>query len=186
MASLVVAIVDLVISIADLQERRSGVEKQPLPDVPPLVALVGHWLQPTIKNGTQFKITFLTSHFDSGEYHTKPADIAPFEQMTFSCIQNRNFHGVAGGTQFRISFDDAHYMNFAVGWTNPEIGSLKASAVEGGPYYAYEQATDKSTTLTSKDMYEAKDKDGNSLKFRIQITAQPGATPVFVVKQAPA
>ncbi|KAF8803230.1 hypothetical protein BYT27DRAFT_7340934 [Phlegmacium glaucopus] len=142
-------------------------------------------LQCTLKNETQFQVLLQETYFNSGRYWDAPGTFRPFDQLVYSCCNDDNAPtGVAGGTAFRLSLDDRTYFDFALGWTNPLFGSYKAGVVASGSAKdAYDQSDDDGGSLISKDIFEGKDKDGNTAKFHI--SAAPNQRPQFVVVQVP-
>ncbi|KAI0373241.1 hypothetical protein BV20DRAFT_1050152 [Pilatotrama ljubarskyi] len=159
---------------------------QSAPPPPPGIKDKYRWLQGTIKNETQFQIQLIDSYFDSGRYWTAPTDIAPFTQMTFSCCNSDGsfLTGVAGGTAFRIIMNESVHYDFAIGWTAPSLGSLKASIVPGSRgVYGYESASPEGGSFMTDDVYEGKDADGNPAQFKIHFSAAAGLEAMYVVKE---
>ncbi|RPD55160.1 hypothetical protein L226DRAFT_616190 [Lentinus tigrinus ALCF2SS1-7] len=143
------------------------------------------WIQCTLKNETQFDVLLQGTYFDSGRYWDAPGSFGEFSQLVFSCCnQDLEPAGVSGGTAFRLSLDTKHYYDFALGWTNPKIGSIKASVVESSnPKDAYKAAKEGGGSLTSKYVFQGKDKEGKKAQFVIHISAAPGTQTLFVLKQ---
>ncbi|TFK85832.1 hypothetical protein K466DRAFT_664217 [Polyporus arcularius HHB13444] len=134
----------------------------------------------------KFRYIQARTHFDNGKYWDAPGGTGPFTQLVFTgCNQDLEPGGVAGGTAFRLSLDAEHYYDFALGWTHPSVGALKASVVEGTQKAkdAYEAATPEGNALVSTFVFEGKDKDNNKAQFKIHISATPGVQSLYVLKQ---
>ncbi|CDO68902.1 hypothetical protein BN946_scf185000.g45 [Trametes cinnabarina] len=156
------------------------------PPPPPGLKDKWRWLQCTLKNETQFKIQLLDSYFNSGRYWDSPKDVDPFTQMVFSCCNDDGsiLTGVAGGTAFRVILNESVHYDFAVGWTNPAAGSLKASIVPGSRgVYGYESANPDGSSFMDDTVYEAKDGDGNPVQFKLHFSGAAGQEAMFVVKE---
>ena len=87
-----------------------------IPEPPKNLEEKFRWLHATVKNETQFNISFMHTMFDSGRYWEAPGSIDSFKQMSFSCCNGDHtvLTGVSGGNSFRLSLDDKHFLDFAL------------------------------------------------------------------------
>ncbi|ASC72637.1 uncharacterized protein XM38_035950 [Halomicronema hongdechloris C2206] len=136
------------------------------------------WFTMTLNNQTQWDIQYVTSYFDSGRYFTAPTTVEPFKDMEFSgCDKDGSIGtGVSGGSAFKIQIPttDGGYetINFAVGWSNPFIGSFKTSIVlSNDPKDAYNQIQEGTSSISS-DKFQGKDTDDNSVNVQINFVAE--------------
>ncbi|KAF8803225.1 hypothetical protein BYT27DRAFT_6739967 [Phlegmacium glaucopus] len=182
-----IPIIGTIITGIELAKDIKKVADMLIPDPPKELTDKLRWLQCTLKNETQFRVLLLESYFSSGRYWDAPSTFGPFDQLVYSCCNDDYAPtGVSGGTGFRLLLDDQHYFDFALGWTDPLLGSYKAGVVgSGSAKDAYDHANDDGGSLISKDIFEGRDKEGNTAKFRIHISATPGQKPLFVVEQVP-
>ncbi|KAG2069442.1 hypothetical protein BDR04DRAFT_1101520 [Suillus decipiens] len=147
-----------------------------------------HWINCSLKNATQFNYTVVENYFDSGRYWKAPEGDKAFSSTTFSCCNGDGaITGVTGGTAFSLWLDSRQSFDFAVGWTDPLMGSIKAGVVESAKAKAgYDAATREGGYIQSKNQYMGKDEKGNPAKFYIRVSASPGKDPMaFVVQQVP-
>ncbi|KAF8803222.1 hypothetical protein BYT27DRAFT_7214790 [Phlegmacium glaucopus] len=182
-----IAIIGRITTGAELIKKIKEVADMLIPDAPKELTDKFRWLQCTVKNETQFQVLLQETYFDSGRYWDAPGTFGQFSQLVYSCCNDDNAPtGLSGGTAFRLSLDDQHYFDFALGWTSPLLGSYKAGVVASSSAKdAYGSADDHGASLISKDIFEGKDKDGNTAKFRIHVSAAPSQKPLFVVVQVP-
>ncbi|KAG1742168.1 hypothetical protein EDB19DRAFT_1702642 [Suillus lakei] len=145
-----------------------------------------HWINCSLKNATQFNYTVVDTHFSSGRYWKAPEGGNEFSSMMFSCCNGDGaITGATGGTAFNLWLDSKQSFDFAVGWTDPLVGSMKAGVVQStDAEVGYQAASREGGIIKSKNIYEGKDKEGNPAKFYIQVSASPGKDPMsFVVQQ---
>ncbi|KAF7969296.1 hypothetical protein HWV62_22427 [Athelia sp. TMB] len=188
----IIAIITTIISAAELAAKAgkcspaNQVAAELIPAPPTELKEKFRWLQCTIKNETQFDVLLQGTYFDSGRYWTAPGSFSSFAQMVFSCCNGDHtvMTGATGGTALRVSLDDKHFYDVALGWTAPTAGSFKAGVVESSsPKDGYESATAEGKAVISDTIFEGKDKDGNKARFRIHLSAAPGLEALFVIKQ---
>ncbi|KAG1883433.1 hypothetical protein F4604DRAFT_1738366 [Suillus subluteus] len=147
-----------------------------------------HWINCSLKNITQFNYTVVDNYFSSGRYWKAPEGDKAFSSVTFSCCNGDGaITGATGGTAFNLWLDSQQSFDFAVGWTDPLVGSMKAGVVESAVAEAgYDAATREGGHIQSKNLYVGKDEKGNPSKFYIRVSASPGKDPMsFVVQQVP-
>lgn len=157
-----------------------------VPAPPTGLAAKGHALTIRVFNQTQFELVFQDLYFDTGRTYTAPTNVPSFGAMSFSvCETDGPFSaGVSGGVQFAIAIPGVPVQpTFSAGFTNPVLGSYKASVVaDGSAEEAYEAAVD--TTLTARlGPLQGKDKDGQPVALRFRLVSQPGAEPSITVTQ---
>jgi hypothetical protein len=183
----------------------SQVDDMPIPAPPKELTDKFRWLQCTVKNETQFQVFLLDTYLQSGRYWNAPSDFGQFDQLVYCCCSDDYAPtGVSGGTAFRLRLDDQHYFNFALvskcsllwwdlrtthlllqGWSNPLVGPYKVGVVASSfAKEGYDSAGDYGVSLISQDVFEGKDKEGNTAKFLIHISAAPSQKS-FVVAQVP-
>ncbi|KAI0691966.1 hypothetical protein C8T65DRAFT_670230 [Cerioporus squamosus] len=188
-------------SIADalqlLRPRRADAVHIPRPDylhIPPvpLGLTENHrWLQVTILNRTHFRLQYIDTYFSSGEYRTRPTDVAPQSAMTlFGCFSNEFLAGCGGGTRFRVHLDSdgtgtGTFRDFAIGWTSPPFGPHRAGVVfDRSPRVACESATASGAAVMSQWRWErGVDGLGGSRAFKLQVSAEPGSNAVCLVEE---
>jgi len=112
----------------------------------------------TIQNDTDVSITFHDTYFNSGDMFIAPPDsIAPHSSATFGvgggsysgdALRSALMGGVSGGARFCLGDFD-----FAVGFTDPVIGSMKAGVVMDGSAEAGYDAADSDGNTAYKDGY---------------------------------
>ncbi|KAG2109956.1 uncharacterized protein F5147DRAFT_836497 [Suillus discolor] len=103
-----------------------------------------HWINCSLKNATQF------------HYSVKaPGGDGPFSSTTFSCCNGDGaVTGATGGIAFSLWLDSKHSFDFAVGWTDPLLGSMKAGVVESAVAEAgYNAASREGGHIRSKSSY---------------------------------
>ncbi|KAH6909870.1 hypothetical protein BKA70DRAFT_1101952, partial [Coprinopsis sp. MPI-PUGE-AT-0042] len=143
------------------------------------------WLQCTIRNATDFPILAEKAHFDSGRYNDNPGRVDAFEVGTFTACNGDNtfMTGVSGGQTYKIAIDEHHSFVFSIGFTNPWAGSYKAGVVESSnPEKGYEAASQAGGSIESP-LYEAKDHEGEDIRFKLHISATASQRPAFVVSE---
>ncbi|KAG8950271.1 hypothetical protein FRC04_007905 [Tulasnella sp. 424] len=160
------------------------------------------WLVCTVKNMTDFPILSMANYMDSGRYDDSPQRVEPFEIMTFTCCEK--MWGVSGGHSFCINLDSGNQLFFALGFTNPYAGTLKASVevpadsneianlqkdgTEGEEAkiqlakQAYGNCTESPKTIKSP-AYQAKDEKEKDVVFHFEISASSGTYPVYNIKE---
>jgi hypothetical protein len=70
------------------------------------------------------------------------------------------------------------------GWSNPELGSLKAGVVPSSSAEdGYNAVSSTGGAIQSSNIYSGKDKDGNVIKFQVHVSAAPGKDMMYVVNQ---
>ncbi|KAG2065929.1 hypothetical protein BDR04DRAFT_1107731 [Suillus decipiens] len=146
------------------------------------------WINCSLKNITQFNYTVVDNYLSSGRYWKPPAGDKGFSSATFSCCNGEGaISGATGGTAFSLWLDSQQSFDFAVGWSDPLVGSLKAGVVESATAEAgYEAVTREGGHIQSKNLFAGKDENGKPAKFYIQVSASPGKDPMsFVVQQVP-
>ncbi|RDX47336.1 hypothetical protein OH76DRAFT_1484712 [Lentinus brumalis] len=154
----------------------SKVKDAPIPPAPLTLKRAMRWMQATVKNLTQFRIEHVDDFLQQGEFCQRPGDVAPLDQMTFSCCTREGeLTGCGGGAKFRILLHDESALGFAIGWEEPAGPAFPPrSAVvcdpPNDPRYAYHLADERGNFVTS-DRLEATDELG-TVVFRIKITAE--------------
>ncbi|RPD55320.1 hypothetical protein L226DRAFT_574052 [Lentinus tigrinus ALCF2SS1-7] len=154
-----------------------------LPPTPSALKANSRWLQITILNRTHFTLQYIDTYFTSGEYFTRPTDVAPMSDMMFSALSNEFLAGCRGGTRFRIHLEDGTFRDLAIGWANPPIGRYKAGVVFGrSPRVACEYASSSGEVVVSPWTWD-RNVEGKSVAFELRITVEPGLNPVFLVEE---
>lgn len=185
-------------SLVPLKEKAHQVHHSEVPSAPDDLRKKYRWLQPTIKNETEFDIFFDGTYFSSGRYYRGPQTIAPFTASHFSaCNQDGSIlTGATGGAAFHIQLDKNHRYDFAIGWQNPTLGSFYAGVAhtymgddddkthEKNAQNGYNAATTTGGSIQSGEIYYGKTEDGEEVAFRLHISVSPGQYPVYVVKQS--
>ena len=144
----------------------------------------------TFYNQTQFEVIYSgSSYFDSGRFDTPPTNVQPFSTMTFSgCSKDDSIlTGVSGGACFQLQLmgtdNSTQELDVAIGFTNPEIGSNKASASFGSdPRAAYNGVTDSSTQAKS-GLFLGTDTNGNATTIQFMLASAPGTTVSITLTQ---
>lgn len=135
-----------------------------------------HPLAVTVFNQTQFPLVFHDLYFDSGRCGTPgPTNVAPFRSMTFSvCEADTSFMtGVSGGVEFTIAVPNAA-QKFSAGFSNPYIGSYKASVLPNADAEAAYEAIVETTTSAHLGPLNGRDRHGKPVRFGFLLVAQPG------------
>ncbi|RPD55322.1 hypothetical protein L226DRAFT_615579 [Lentinus tigrinus ALCF2SS1-7] len=154
----------------------SKAEGVPIPDAPRTLKRSMRWMQATVKNLTQFRIEHVDEYLQEGEFFQRPSDIAPLDQMTFSCrTRTGELTGCVGGARFRVHLHDGSHLEFAIGWQEPagpaflpRTGVICGSSTD--LKYACRIGDERGNFVTS-DRLEATDEAG-TVAFRIKITAE--------------
>ncbi|RYP08479.1 hypothetical protein DL765_008773 [Monosporascus sp. GIB2] len=144
------------------------------------------WLQCIVQNQTQFALLLQETYHDSGRFYRAPGSVASFHQMSFSVCSRDNSvgTGVSGGASFRMDLDNSHSFHFAIGWTNPFMGSFKAGAIEANAAKdGYEVASSDGSSIRSRHTYKGKDDKGKDAYISFHISASPGQEPSFVITE---
>ncbi|KIK55808.1 hypothetical protein GYMLUDRAFT_248402 [Collybiopsis luxurians FD-317 M1] len=174
---------DLSFVLLDEEEIRAGrqyVMSQRIPDPPASLTEKSRWIQCVVRNMTQFRIVLQDHHtyFDSGRYWEPPSDILPFDQMIFTCCNGDGtfFTGATGGTSFRMILDPVTWYDFAIGWTNPYIGSIKAGIVHSSnPQDGYDHASPEGNAFRSQEVFKGIDKDWKAGGWYLHLSASAGS-----------
>ncbi|KIJ31090.1 hypothetical protein M422DRAFT_47754 [Sphaerobolus stellatus SS14] len=130
----------------------------------------------TIQNNTDQRIYFDSDYFNSGSMFIPPPDeIGPRSNVTFGvgggsysgdALRSAMMGAVSGGAKFHIGG-----CNFAVGFTDPIIGSRKAGvAVASNAKAGYDAVSSSGNTVTS-DGYRivaSIDSDGRKATYRVE------------------
>ncbi|KAK3367940.1 hypothetical protein B0H63DRAFT_529646 [Podospora didyma] len=183
----IIEIATTVISAAELAKKVADTISQLIPEVPATLKEKYRWIQCTVRNETEFDILLQGTYFDSGKYWDPPSNIKPFEQMAFAGSNGDHtvLTGVSGGTSFRLSLDTHHYFDFAVGWTNPSAGAVKAGVVEStNAEDRYNIAAATGNSIQSSHKYQGLDKHGKrtTLRFHVQATAGHNSA-LYVIRE---
>ncbi|KAG1861451.1 hypothetical protein C8R48DRAFT_711519 [Suillus tomentosus] len=186
MSNTIVQLSNTIVAPLTVSEKTTNTIQESVPEANNDLKEKSRWINCSFKNATQFNYTVVNSYFSSGRYWKAPEGNGPFSSMSFSCCNGDNaMTGVSGGTAFNMWLDSKQSFDFAVGWTNPLVGTIKAGVVESAnPEAGYEAATSEGGHIRSKNFYLGKDEKGNTTKFYIQVSASPGNDPMsFVVQQ---
>ncbi|OJJ22334.1 hypothetical protein BKI52_06525 [marine bacterium AO1-C] len=179
------AVLEGVMAAAELATEVGGMVKSFIPDSPKDLKDKHRWMTVTIINETQYNIVFEESYFDSGRFWTPPTNTPAFKSMTFSgCNKDGSIlTGVSGGALFQLQMpkEGGGYekLNFGVGFSNPEAGSIKISGIyptksgEEGAKQAYDKVDD-GTTNKKSEVFPGKDKDGHDIKVQFILVASAG------------
>ncbi|KAG1861450.1 hypothetical protein C8R48DRAFT_657658 [Suillus tomentosus] len=184
----IIEILTIIIDAATLSKKVIDTLQEVVPGASDDLKEKFHWINCSLKNATQFHYSVVDTYFDSGRYWKAPGGDGPFTSTTFSCCNGDGaVTGVTGGTAFTLWLDSKHSFDFAVGWTDPILGSMKAGVVESAVAEdGYNAATREGGHIQSKNRYKGKDEKGVPTEFYIRISASPGKDPMsFVVQQVP-
>ncbi|MGF1698734.1 hypothetical protein L4D09_00140 [Photobacterium makurazakiensis] len=151
-----------------------------IPDTPKDLEDKHRWVTVTVFNQTQYALVYKNSYFDSGKFWTAPTNVEPFEEMSFSgCDKDGSFlTGVSGGTTFTLQMpiEGGGYkeQDIGIGFTNPELGSTKASGIfSSSAEDAYDNTTDDTTEKTSSK-FSGKDTNDKDTAINFLVVSGPG------------
>ncbi|GAB1525670.1 hypothetical protein RhiTH_008833 [Rhizoctonia solani] len=154
----------------------SQVLAQGLPNVPDSVKEKYRWLQGVVRNATDFNVIVLKGTMNSGKYAQAPDPVDSFDIGAFTGVNGDNtvLTGISGGQAYKIEFDENNTFEFSIGFTSPAAGSSKAGiAASANPEDGYQAAEQGSNSIDSP-FYEAKDTDGKTVRFKVNIKASAG------------
>ncbi|PQE29507.1 hypothetical protein CJF32_00003258 [Rutstroemia sp. NJR-2017a WRK4] len=181
-----IAIASLIVSSLQLAVAVKQTADASAPAIPTGLQEKKRWLQCTLKNQTQFSLLLQQTYHDSGRFYSAPGSVASFHQMTFSVCSRDNSvgTGVSGGASFRADLDHHHSFHFAIGWTNPYLGSFKAGVIEAkAAKDGYNAASGDGSFVQSEHGYKGKDEKGENAHIIFHISATPGQKPMFVITE---
>lgn len=153
----------------------------------------------SLVNLTQFRFSPGPDYNEWGTFCTSPQDVEPFSVMTF-CVCARksgldNFlddfttehlQGVSGGmTSTAFGSDRIEYGGtFQIGFSNPLIGSIKASVItNSSKEEAYLHAVDTPTDA-SLGPYQGTNTQGKAVTLSLSFQCIPGPhTSVFIIQK---
>jgi hypothetical protein len=144
------------------------------------------WMTVTIFNQTQFNIIWTGGdYFSSGRFWKAPTNVGPFDSMTFSvCDKNASLlTGCSGGAAFSIQLSNGSTVPFAVGFTNPQIGAIKASVVQPGSAEAGYDEASSSSMSTSTALLQGMDDKGNTINMFFKMASSPGQEAAITITQ---
>ncbi|KAF8598927.1 hypothetical protein BDV93DRAFT_560828 [Ceratobasidium sp. AG-I] len=177
-----------VLTKKQFEANRDQAQARQPPSVPGSLKKKYRWLQGIVRNPTEFEVIVGESYFNSGRFDKAlPSSLGSFKLGTFTACNGDNtfFTGVSGGLTYKINLDENNSFDFSIGFTNPSAGSCKAGLVASDdPEDGYNDA-DKTAKAIETDIYEAKDVDGNTVKFKFSITAAAGGDqrPLFQINE---
>ncbi|KAH7180450.1 hypothetical protein DER46DRAFT_567077 [Fusarium sp. MPI-SDFR-AT-0072] len=117
------------------------------------------------------KIHLENSYFNAGKYLTTPESVGPYGQMTFTAYNDMS--GASTGLSFWTHLDESHRFYFAI------AGVIESDSAKTG----LEIATRQGNSITSKNRYKGKDKDGNDQAIEFHVAAYPGVEMKVVITQ---
>ncbi|KAF8598928.1 hypothetical protein BDV93DRAFT_560829 [Ceratobasidium sp. AG-I] len=169
-----------------IANRDEALAKQP-PSVPDSLKKKFRWLQGIVRNPTEFEVVVGASYFGSGRYQDPPLSLEAFQLGTFTvCNIDESYPtGVTSGLTYKIKLDEHKYFSFSIGFTNPRKGPCQTGVVaSNNPEDGYKAVRDEGGSIET-EVYEAKDVDGNAVKFKFRITAVTGneQRPLFQVNE---
>jgi len=158
-------------------------------------------VQLSVLNHTQFRLVPDSSYFYSGRFDVAPADVAPFDTMTFTAVDADDsiLTGVSGAVTFSMTLPNGASCRVGIGFSNPEWGSYKTniafdpddSQAEGASPVADAAAfADTVETNDSNQIVEAKsasfsgtDRARRPVVFGFTGSASPGAQSTVTIVQ---
>jgi hypothetical protein len=146
------------------------------------------WMTVSIRNETQFRLIYMSDHFDSGRFWDAPEGIVlPFSTMVFSvCSKDGSIGtGCSGGVRLKVDIDEPLYIG--VGFANPAVGSKKASVDfrrEPGAVAreAAEAADDRSMRDTSRTL-TGQNKHGETVEYQLEAVSSPAQNARITITQ---
>ncbi|KAL3422071.1 hypothetical protein PVAG01_06227 [Phlyctema vagabunda] len=170
-----------------LRSKATQVNGKPTPSAPSALREKHANIWIIIKNKTQFDISYLPQEtwFDYGRFYEGTPAIGAFDITGFGvCNKNLTLTGVGGGIPYGLALDQSNKFNFAIGFTDPNAGTYKASVVESTKGKdAWEKANENGSLLQSNSIYSGVNEDGEKVLFRFELNATPGNTMTVNISQ---
>ncbi|KAG8822069.1 hypothetical protein FRC17_009663, partial [Serendipita sp. 399] len=175
--SLIVSIVGVLLSGAQLAVGISGLSQQPSPGKDSELEQAARWIHCNVRNETQFPIIPTGHYFGSGRYEKSPSYINSFSMMSFSGRNKSGsiMTGISAGASYQIVLEDNVRVYFALGFTSPWSGGYKTAVVlSKSPIDGHNAASLEGGYVETPETYQGKDKDGNRVKVRFLFGAATG------------